>query len=150
MEYFRLLPDLRRRRCRTRAAAMVADFLCGRVQGRLRLDFRLLPQAAAGKLRRLAFRPPNVTACPRRADVAESGYPGFELTTDFVLLAPGGTPDRDRGAAGTRGPAGDQHDRVQRPLQQQDIWIVASTSAETASRIKAASTSGETAVVRTA
>ena len=110
----------------------------------------LLPQAEAGKLRALAVSTAQRSPlAPNVPTIAESGYPGFALTTDFILLAPGGTPDevvalleRDvRKAIGTP----EFRDR----FSKQDIWTVASTAAEAASRIKAGSELWADVVVRT-
>jgi tripartite-type tricarboxylate transporter receptor subunit TctC len=81
--------------------------------------------------------------------IAESGYPGFELTTDFVLLAPGGTPDEivkllEREVRQAVSPP-----EFKERFAKQDIWIVASTAAEAASRIKAGSELWADVVVRT-
>jgi tripartite-type tricarboxylate transporter receptor subunit TctC len=98
----------------------------------------LIPPAAAGKLRALAVSTAQRSPlAPDVPTVAESGYPGFELTTDFILLAPGGTPDEIvallerevRQAIGTT----EFKDR----FSKQEIWIVASTSAEAVARIRA-------------
>jgi tripartite-type tricarboxylate transporter receptor subunit TctC len=71
------------------------------------------------------------------------------LTTDFILLAPGGTPDEIvallerevRQAIGTT----EFKDR----FSKQDIWIVASTSAEAVARIRAGFELWGNVVVRT-
>jgi tripartite-type tricarboxylate transporter receptor subunit TctC len=120
------------------AAAMVADLIAGQIKVSFGSTAGLLPLAKAGTLRALAVSTAQRSPlAPDIPTVAESGYPGFELTTDFVLMAPGGTPD-------------DIIDLLQREIRQavdtpeikdrfsqQDIWIVASTPAETAARIKA-------------
>jgi tripartite-type tricarboxylate transporter receptor subunit TctC len=139
MEYFRMLAGFDTVPVPYRgAAAMVSDFLAGQFKVAFGSTSGLLPQAAAGRLRALAVS--TAQRSPLAPDVptlAESGYPGFELTTDFVLLAPGETPDdivsllqREVRQAVT---APEFVDR----FRQQDIWIVASTPAETAARIKA-------------
>jgi tripartite-type tricarboxylate transporter receptor subunit TctC len=120
------------------SAALVADFITGQFKVAFGSTSGLLPQAAAGKLRALAVstakRSPLLPDVPALTEY----YPGFELTTDFVLLAPGGTPD-------------DIVARLEREVRQaidtaefrdrftkQDIWIVASTPTEAAARIKSA------------
>jgi tripartite-type tricarboxylate transporter receptor subunit TctC len=139
MEYFRLLAGFETVGVPYRgAAAMVSDFIAGQFKVAFGSTSGLLPQAAAGKLRALAVSTAQRSPlAPDVPTVAESGYPGFELTTDFILLAPGGTPDEIvallerevRQAIGTT----EFRDR----FSKQDIWIVASTSAEAAARIKA-------------
>jgi tripartite-type tricarboxylate transporter receptor subunit TctC len=120
------------------ASAMVADLMAGQIKVSFGSTAGLLPLYKDGKLKALAVSTAQRSPlAPEIPTVAESGYPGFELTTDFVLMAPGGTPD-------------DIIDRLQREIRQgvytqelkdrfsqQDIWIVASTPAETAARIKA-------------
>jgi tripartite-type tricarboxylate transporter receptor subunit TctC len=139
MEYFRLLAGFETVGVPYRgAAAMVSDFIAGQFKVAFGSTSGLLPQAAAGKLRALAVSTAQRSPlAPDVPTVAESGYPGFELTTDFILLAPGGTPDEIvallerevRQAIGTT----EFKDR----FSKQDIWIVASTSAEAVARIRA-------------
>src|SRR5262245_7163489 len=139
MEYFRLLAGFETVPVPYRGAApMTADLLAGQYKAAFGSTAGLLPQVAAGKLRALAVstakRSPLVPDVPT---VAESGYPGFQLTTDFILTAPGGTPDAIV-------------DLLQREVRQivdapefkegfrrQDIWVVGSTPAEAAAHIKA-------------
>jgi len=139
MEYFRLLAGFETTPLPYRgASAMVADFLAGQFKVSFGSTSGLLPQAAAGRLRALAVSTANRSPlAPDVPTIAESGYPGFELTTDFILLAPGGTPDdiialleREVRKAITTPEFADRFNK-------QDIWIVASTPAETAARIKA-------------
>jgi tripartite-type tricarboxylate transporter receptor subunit TctC len=120
------------------ASAMVADLIAGHVKVSFGSTAGLLPLAKAGKLRALAVSTAERSPlAPDIPTIAESGYPGFEVTTDFVLMAPGGTPD-------------DIVDLLQREVHQaidtpefrdrfakQDIWIVGSTTAQTAARIAA-------------
>ena len=139
MEYFRLLAGFETTPLPYRgASAMLADFLAGQFKVSFGSTSGLLPQAAAGRLRALAVSTAKRSPlAPDVPTIAESGYPGFELTTDFVLLAPGGTPDeivalleREVRKAITTPELADRFNK-------QDIWIVASTPVETAARIKA-------------
>jgi len=139
MEYFRLLAGFETVPVPYRgASAMIADLLAGQIKVSFGSTSGLLPLAKAGKLRALAVSTAKRSPlAPDIPTVAESGYPGFELTTDFVLLAPGGTSDaivallqrEVRQAIDTQ----EFRDR----FSKQDIWIVASTPDETAARIKA-------------
>ena len=59
-----------------------------------------LPQIKAGKLRALAVtRPTRAPALPDVPTIAEAGLPGFEASSWFGVLAPAGTPRRDRDQA---------------------------------------------------
>jgi len=99
---------------------------------------RLLPLAKAGTLRALAVSTAQRSPlAPEIPTVAESGYPGFELTTDFVLMAPGGTPDDIVNLLQREIRQAIDTPEFKDRFSQQDIWIVASTPAETAARIEA-------------
>jgi tripartite-type tricarboxylate transporter receptor subunit TctC len=139
MEYFRLLAGFQTVGVPYRgAAAMVADFLAGQVKVSFGSTSGLLPQAATGKLRALAVSTAKRSPlAPDVPTVAESGYPGFELTTDFVLLAPGGTPDEIVALLEREVRQAIDTPEFRDRFSKQDIWIVASTSADAAARIKA-------------
>ena len=139
MEYFRLLAGFQTIGVPYRgAAAMVADFLAGQVKVAFGSTSGLLPQAAIGKLKALAVSTAKRSPlAPDVPTIAESGCPGFELTTDFVLLAPGGTPDEIVALLEREVRQAIDTPEFRDRFSKQDIWIVASTSAEAASRIKA-------------
>src|SRR5882757_4421330 len=73
--------------------ALFADVIGGRVPMTFQNMGAILPTVREGKLRGLAVtslkRSPSISDLP---SVAESGYPGFEATSWFALLAPAGTP----------------------------------------------------------
>ena len=75
------------------AAPATTDLLAGQVQLMFDNLANALPNVKAGKLRALAVttlaRSPAVPDLPT---IAESGLPGFDLTTWFGLLVPAGTP----------------------------------------------------------
>ena len=138
MEYFRLLAGFETVPVPYRgSAALVADFISGQFKVAFGSTSGLLPLAVAGKLRPLAVSTAKRSPlAPEVPAVAES-YPGFELTTDFILAAPGGTPDEivamlEREVRQAIDPK-EFRDR----FSKQDIWIVASTPAEATARIKA-------------
>jgi len=138
MEYFRLLAGLETVTVPYRgSAALVADFLAGQFKVAFGSTSGLLPLAASGKLRPLAVstakRSPLLPEVPA---VAET-YPGFELTTDFILLAPGGTPDDIVAMLEREVRQAIDPQEFRDRFTKQDIWIVASTPAEAAARIKA-------------
>ena len=139
MEYFRWLAGFQTSPVPYRgAAAMVADLIAGQIKVSFGSTAGLLPLAKAGTLRALAVSTAQRSPlAPDVPTIAESGYPGFELTTDFVLMAPGGTPDDIVNLLQQT-----IHQAIDTPefrdrFSQQDIWIVGSSPAETAARIKA-------------
>jgi tripartite-type tricarboxylate transporter receptor subunit TctC len=138
MEYFRLLAGFETVPVPYRgSAALVADFLAGQFKVSFGSTSGLLPLAAAGKLRPLAVSTAKRSLLAPEVPAVAETYPGFELTTDFILLAPGGTPDAivtmlEREVRQAIDPQ-EFRDR----FSKQDIWIVASTPAEAAARIKA-------------
>jgi len=73
--------------------AVMTDVLSGRVTMTLQNMGAILPMVKDGRLRGLAVtslrRTPIMPALPT---VAESGFPGFEATSWFGLMAPAGTP----------------------------------------------------------
>lgn len=121
------------------ASAMVADLIAGQVKVSFGSTAGLLPLAKAGKLRALAVSTAQRSPlAPEIPTIVESGYSGFEVTTDFVLMAPGGTPDDI-----VKLLQGEIHRAIDTPefrdrFSKQDIWIVGSTPAETVARIAAA------------
>jgi len=138
MEYFRLLAGFETVPVPYRgSAALVADFVSGQFKVAFGSTSGLLSLATSGKLRPLAVstakRSPLLPEVPA---VAET-YPGFELTTDFILLAPGGTPDDTVTMLEREVRQAIEPQEFRDRFSKQDIWIVASTPAEAAARIKA-------------
>lgn len=75
------------------AAPALADLLAGQVQLMFDNLANSLPNVKAGKLRALAVTTlARSPAMPDLPTIAESGLPGFDLTTWFGLLVPAGTP----------------------------------------------------------
>jgi tripartite-type tricarboxylate transporter receptor subunit TctC len=74
-------------------SAAVPDLLGGRVTMMFSPMVVVLPLAREGKLRALAVTTlRRSSAAPELPTIAESGYPGFEVTSWYGLLAPAGTP----------------------------------------------------------
>ena len=138
MEYFRMLAGFETVPVPYRgAAAMVADFLAGQFKVAFGSTSGLLPQAAAGRLRALAVSTAQRSPlAPDVPTVAESGYPGFELTTDFILLAPGETSDEIISLLQREVRQAVSTPEFMERFREQDIWIVAATPVETAARIE--------------
>jgi tripartite-type tricarboxylate transporter receptor subunit TctC len=73
---------------------MMTDLLAGRLEATFTGAPPLLPHVKAGKLRALAVGTARRSpAMPDVPTVAEQGYPGFETSQWYGLLAPAGTPD---------------------------------------------------------
>ncbi len=70
------------------------DLLSGRIQLMFATMITALPYAQDGKLRALAVSTPNRSpAAPNIPTVAETGLPGFDVTSFYGLMAPKGTPE---------------------------------------------------------
>jgi tripartite-type tricarboxylate transporter receptor subunit TctC len=75
------------------AAPATTDLLAGQVQLMFDNLASALPNVKAGKLRALAVTTlARSPAMPELPTIAESGLPGFDLTTWFGIMAPAGTP----------------------------------------------------------
>jgi tripartite-type tricarboxylate transporter receptor subunit TctC len=73
--------------------AAIPDLVGGRVTMMFSPIGTVLPLAREGRLRALAVTSSQrSTAAPELPTIAESGYPGFESTIWFGLLAPARTP----------------------------------------------------------
>jgi len=74
-------------------AAQTTDLLTGRIKICFCHISLVLPQIAEGKLRGLAVTSlKRVPQAPDLPTMDESGFPGFDVTSWFALLAPAGTP----------------------------------------------------------
>ena len=75
------------------AAPVITDLLGGRISMFFGNITAVLPQVQDGKLRALAVTSPKrVAATPDLPTLAEAGFPGFDATASFGLVAPAGTP----------------------------------------------------------
>jgi len=74
-------------------AAAQTDLLSGRLQFMFDSIISALGNAKAGKLKALAVTSPERWhSAPELPTMAESGFPGFNMTAWFGLMAPAGTP----------------------------------------------------------
>ena len=74
-------------------AAAQVDLLSGRLQFMFDSIISALGNAKAGKLKALAVTSPERWhSAPELPTMAESGFPGFNMTAWFGLMAPAGTP----------------------------------------------------------
>lgn len=75
------------------SALATGDLLAGHLQIGLDNIVSALPHVRVGKLRALAVTSATrASTAPQVPTLAESGYPGFDATSWFGLLAPAGTP----------------------------------------------------------
>jgi tripartite-type tricarboxylate transporter receptor subunit TctC len=73
---------------------MLVDLIAGLTEGTFTGAPPLLPQIKAGKLRALAVgSAKRIPALPDVPTVAEQGFPGFETSQWYGILAPAGTPE---------------------------------------------------------
>ena len=73
---------------------MTTDLLAGQTQATFTGALPLLPFIKDGKLRALAVGgAKRIPSLPDVPTVAESGYPGFETSQWYGILAPAGTPE---------------------------------------------------------
>jgi len=76
------------------SAAALPDLIAGRTGMMFDNIAVMLPHIKSGKVNALAVTTARRSSLlPDQPTVAESGYPGFDVTGWFVLLAPAGTPD---------------------------------------------------------
>ena len=75
------------------AGPAVDDLLAGQIQLMFAPIVAVLPQVKAGRLRALAVTSSaRSAAAPEVPTLAESGLPGYEISSWFGLFAPAGTP----------------------------------------------------------
>ena len=72
----------------------VIDVVAGQVDAIFAVVTGVLPHVKAGKLRALGISSAKRSAlAPDVPTIAESGYPGFDVSFAYALMAPAGTPD---------------------------------------------------------
>lgn len=75
------------------SAPAVADLIGGRVDVMFGSSGSMLPHARGGRLRAIAVTTAaRIDAAPQLPTVAESGVPGFDVSSWFAMFAPAGTP----------------------------------------------------------
>ena len=75
-------------------AAVMPDLLAGRLTMVFSSPVSALPLAREGKVRALAVTSPTrAPSSPDLPTMVEAGFPGFDATAWFALLAPAGTPE---------------------------------------------------------
>ena len=129
---------------------MATDMLAGQFKAAFGSLSQMLPLVNTGKLRALAVSTAKRSPlAPQIPTIAESGYPGFDLSTDFVLMAPGGTPDDVVEKLYRETKKILELKEVQDVLRPADIWVVASTPKEAVDRLNAGSKLWSDVVKRT-
>jgi len=118
--------------------ALFTDVISGRVSITLQNAGSVLPAVRDGKLRALAVtslqRSPNLPSLPT---IAESGFPDFEATSWFALLAPAATPAAIIGKLHQESVKALAQPALQARFAQLGIDTVGSSPAELAAIIKA-------------
>ena len=139
MEYFRLKTGILTVPVPYRGnAPLVTDLLGGQIKFAFVSTPGVIQHARAGKLKGLAVS--DTARSPLAPDIptiAESGYPGFSVKTDFILLAPAGTPDSIVQTLEREVRQALQAPELKDKFAAQDLAIVASTAVQAKDVIKA-------------
>ena len=95
MEYFRLKAGFKATPVPYKGnAPLVSALIAGQIPCGFVASAGVLPQVKAGRLRALAVSSKTRSAlAPDVPTIAESGYPGFNMETFFLLMAPAALPD---------------------------------------------------------
>jgi tripartite-type tricarboxylate transporter receptor subunit TctC len=118
-------------------AALVTDLLGGQIKAGFVATAGVLPHVLAGRLKGLAISSAvRSPLAPNVPTIAESGYPGFENSTDFMLLAPAGIPEPIAALLEREARQALLAPDVREKLAAQSAVVVGSTGAEARERIK--------------
>lgn len=117
-------------------APLVTALLGGQVKTAFVSTAGVLPHVRAGRLKGLATSSAKRSPlAPNVPTIAESGYPGFEVLTDFVLLAPAGVSEGIVAVLEQGARAALQAPDVWQKISAENIQIVGSTGAEARTRL---------------
>ncbi len=117
--------------------AAIPDLISGRVTMMFSPIPVVLPAVRAGKLRALAVTSAKRTpAAPDLPTVAESGYPGFEATNWYAVLAPARTPAPIVGKLHAEIVKALAHPELRGKLGELGLEIIGNSPAELAAAIK--------------
>ncbi len=138
MEYFRLKAGFKTTPVPYGGSApLVNDLLTGQFKVAFGATVGLAPHVTAGTLKALAISSVSRSAIlPEVPTVAESGFPGFRLENDFILLAQGQTPDSIIAVLERAVRIELNNPNMKAAFAKQDIRVVASTSEEARKRIE--------------
>jgi tripartite-type tricarboxylate transporter receptor subunit TctC len=139
MEYFRLKAKFKANPVPYKGnAPLVNDLVAGHIKTGFVASAGVLPHVKAGRLKALAISSAERSdLAPDVPTIAESGYPGFNVETYFVLMGPAGLPDAIAALLER-----ETHEALKDPalrarMRQVDLVPVGSTGAEAKARIKA-------------
>lgn len=117
-------------------APLVTALLGGQVKTAFVSTAGVLPHVRAGRLKGLATSSAKRSPlAPNVPTIAESGYPGFEVLTDFVMLAPAGVSEAIVAVLEQEARVALQTPDVRQKISAENIQIVGSTSAEARTRL---------------
>lgn len=117
-------------------APLVTALLGGQIKTAFVSTAGVLPHVRAGELKGLAISASERSPlAPNIPTIAESGYPGFEVLTEFVLLAPAAIPDPIAATLENTVRGALRTPDVEQKIAAENIQIVGSTSAEAAQRL---------------
>jgi tripartite-type tricarboxylate transporter receptor subunit TctC len=137
MEYFRLRAGFKTTPVAYRGSApLITDLLSGQFKTAFGATVGLIPQVEDGRLRAIAISSDvRSPLAPNVPTIAESGYPGFRLESDFILLAPGQTPDAIISTLEKAAQKELKEPDIIESFRKQDLRIVGSTPEFAAKRI---------------
>ena len=139
MEYFRLRAGFQANPVPYRGnAPLVNDLIAGQIPAGFVASAGVMPHARAGRLRGLAISANNRSQiAPEVPTIAKSGYPGFEVDTYFVLLAPAGTPEPILDLLEREVRQAVKAPDLQEKFRAQDLLPIASSAVDAKARLKA-------------
>jgi tripartite-type tricarboxylate transporter receptor subunit TctC len=116
----------------------VIDLLGGQIKHAFVATSGVIQHVREGALKGLAISARRRSAlAPAVPTVAESGFPGFEVETYFVMLAPAGVPEPIAQLLEREVRAAIKSPDLAEKFRMQDLGVVGTTGVEAAARIKA-------------
>jgi len=116
----------------------LTDLLAGQVNMMFASPVPTMPHVKSGRLRALAMASERrAVSMPDLPTVSESGYPGFEAATFFIVLGPAGMPDRIVQRLNAEMTRAAQSPDVAQRLSNEGAVMVAGTPAQAIGHIRA-------------
>jgi tripartite-type tricarboxylate transporter receptor subunit TctC len=139
MEYFRLKAGFKAIPVPYKGnAPLVNDLVAGHIKVGFVATAGVLPHVKAGRLKGLAISSLTRTElAPDIPTIAESGYPGFNVETFFVLMGPAGLPDPIAAVLEREARQALKDPQLEARMRQIDLVPAGTTGAEARERIKA-------------